>query len=148
MQRSRAITKEARRIEMTTKALMVESMQVLRFGSAEIGQHRDGVALTKAMLVIPAWLGFVDPTAFPVLGSRATLGQIKDFNAVTEGNTRGQQILACRAYARVGLAGIAQDLVMHPNQQALQTSPKVARQYDAIHSLLGAPALEVGLTMR
>lgn len=146
----RAIAKEAWRIELTTEAPMMESMRVLRFGSAEIDQYRDGIAITNPMLVILARLGFVDRTAFPAPDSRATLGQIKDFNAVTdatpaylwmvtEGNTRGQQILAGRVYARVNLAGTAQGLVMHPNQQALQEFPEVARQYEAIHSLLGAP---------
>jgi hypothetical protein len=49
---------------------------------------------------------------------------------------------------RVKLAGTAQGLVIHANQQALQKSLELARQYEAIHSLLGALALTVGMTMR
>ncbi|MCZ8116350.1 hypothetical protein [Silanimonas sp.] len=41
---------------------------------------------------------------------------------------------------RVNLAGTAAGLVMHPNEEALQEYPEVARQYQAIHMLLGTPA--------
>jgi hypothetical protein len=147
----RAIAKEAWRIELTTEAPMMESMQVLRFGSAEIEQFRDGIAITNPMLVTLARIGFVDRNKFPAPNSQATVSQINGFNAVTdatpayiwmvtEGNTRRQQILAGRAYARVNLAGTAHGLVMHPNQQALQEFAEVASQYQAIHTLLGAPA--------
>ncbi|MFN5965559.1 MAG: twin-arginine translocation pathway signal protein, partial [Pseudanabaena sp.] len=88
---------------------------------------------------------------FPAPDSQEIVGQIKDFNAitdmtpaymwiVTEGNARSQQILAGRAYVRVNLAGTAQGLAMHPNQQALQEYPQVARQYHDIHTLLGTPS--------
>jgi len=147
----RAIAKEAWRIELTTEAPMMESMRVLRFGSAEIERYRDGIAITNPMLVTLARIGFVDRNKFPAPNSQATVSQINGFNAVTdatpaylwmvtEGNTRRQQILAGRAYARVNLAGTAHGLVMHPNQQALQEFAEVASQYQAIHTLLGAPA--------
>ncbi len=130
---------------------MMESMRVLRFGSAEIDRHRDGIVITQPMLVTLAKLGLVDRTKFPAPDSQTTTGQIKDFNAiteatpaylwiVTEGNTRAQQILAGRAYVRVNLAGTAVGLAMHPNEQALQEYPQVAQQYQAIHTLLGTPA--------
>ena len=147
----RAIAKEAWRIELTTEAPMMESMRVLRFGSAEIERYRDGIAITNPMLVTLTRLGFVDRNKFPAPNSQATVSQINGFNAVTdatpayiwmvtEGNTRRQQILAGRAYARVNLAGTAHGLVMHPNQQALQEFAEVASQYQAVHTLLGAPA--------
>ena len=147
----RAIAKEAWRIELTTEAPMMESMQVLRFGSAEIERYRDGIAITNPMLVTLTRLGFVDRNKFPAPNSQATVSQINGFNAVTdatpaylwmvtEGNRRRQQILAGRAYARVNLAGTAHGLVMHPNQQALQEFAEVASQYQAIRTLLGAPA--------
>jgi hypothetical protein len=147
----RAIAREAWRIELTTEAPMMESMRVLRFGSAEIDQHRDGIAVTKPMLVTLVKLGMFDRTKFPAPDSQATVAQIKDFNTitasttsylwiVTEGNSRAQQIVAGRAYVRVNLAGTAAKLAMHPNEQALQEYPEVARQYQAIHTLLGTPA--------
>ncbi|MCA6574828.1 MAG: twin-arginine translocation pathway signal protein [Pseudanabaena sp. M57BS1SP1A06MG] len=154
----RAIAKESWRIELTTEATMMESMRLLRFGGDEIDQHRDGIAITQPMLVTLAKLGFIDRNKFPAPDSQEIVGQIKDFNAitdmtpaymwiVTEGNARSQQILAGRAYVRVNLAGTAQGLAMHPNQQALQEYPQVARQYHDIHTLLGTPSPRYTLQM-
>ncbi|MFN9256978.1 MAG: Acg family FMN-binding oxidoreductase [Gemmatimonas sp.] len=147
----RAIVKDAWRVEMTTEAPMMESMRLLRFGSAEIDRHRDGIIITKRPLVTLAKLGFVDRRKFPAPNSRSTVAHLKEFNAstdatpaylwlVTEGNARAQQILAGRAYVRVNLAGAARGLAMHPNEQALQEYPEVAGPYEAIHRLLGTPA--------
>ena len=130
---------------------MMESMRVLRMGSAEIDQHRDGISITSPILVMLAKIGLLDRTKFPAPDSQATVAQIKDFNTitastpsylwiVTEGNARVQQIVAGRAYVRVNVAGNAAGLALHPNEQALQEYPEMARQYQTIHSLLGAPA--------
>jgi hypothetical protein len=147
----RAITREAWRIELTTPAPMMESMRLLRIGSREIDQHRDGITITSPFRVVMARTGLFDRNQFPAPDSQATQGQIKDFDAittstpaylwlVTEGNRRTQQVDAGRAYARVNLAGTAVGLAMHPNQQALQEYPEMARQYQAIHALLDAPS--------
>ena len=154
----RAITKEAWKTELTTEAPMMESMRVLRIGSEEIDRHRDGITITSPMLVTLAKLGLVDRKKFPAPDSQNTRAQIKDFNAaadstpaylwlITEGNSRAQQILAGRAYARVNLAGAARGLAMHPNEQALQEYPEVSGAYRAIHDLLGAPAPRYTLQM-
>lgn len=147
----RGIVREAWRLELSTEASMMESMRVLRVGSAEIDQHRDGISLTSPLLVGLAKTGLFDRRQFPAPDSSATQGQIRDFDAitastpaylwiVTEGNQREQQLAAGRAYARVNLAAIASGLALHPNQQALQEYPEVAALYQAIHRLLDAPA--------
>lgn len=147
----RAITREAWRIELTTPAPMMESQRLLRFGSREIDQHRDGISITSPFLVVIERVGLFDRSQFPAPDSQATRGQIKDFDAitastpaylwlVTEGNSRAQQVDAGRAYVRVNLAGTAAGLAMHPNEQALQEYPEVARPYQSIHNLLDAPS--------
>ena len=147
----RTIARQAWRLELTTEAPMMESMQVLRVGAAEIDQHRDGISITSPFLVALAKTGLFDRSQFPAADSQATQGQLKDFDAatastpaylwlVTEGNRRGQQLDAGRAYARVNLAGTAAGLAMHPNEQALQEYPAVAGPYQQIHALLDAPA--------
>jgi len=147
----RTIARDAWRQEMTTEAPLMETLQVLRVGSAEIDRHRDGIAITRPLPVTLVRLGMWDRTRFPAPDSTVTQTQIKEFNAitastpaylwiVTEGNTRPQQLLAGRAYVRLNLAGAAAGLAMHPNEQALQEYPQVAAQYRAIHALLGAPA--------
>jgi len=145
----RAIAREAWRIELTTPAPMMESMRVLRVGSREIDQHRDGITINSPFIVLMARAGLFDRSQFPAPDSQATQGQIKDFDLVTastpaylwlvtEGNSRAQQVDAGRAYVRVNLAGTAAGLAMHPNEQALQEYAEVARPYAAIHDLLDA----------
>jgi Nitroreductase family len=145
------IAREAWRIELTTKATMMESMRVLRIGSSEIDKHRDGISITKPFLVMLTKLRLFDRETFPASDSQATMGQIKEFDLltastpaylwlVTEGNSRYQQIDAGRAYVRVNLCGTAMGLAMHPNQQSLQEYPETAAPYAAIHQLLDAPS--------
>ena len=147
----RAVVREAWRIELTTEATMMESMRLLRVGSAEIEQHRDGISITSPFLVLLDRAGLFDRTRFPAPDSQAISGQIKDFDSitastpaylwlVTEGNGRPQQIEAGRAYVRVNLAGAAMGLAMHPNEQSLQEYPQVSKSYESIHKLLDAPA--------
>jgi len=154
----RAIVRDAWRIELTTEATMMESMRVLRVGSAEIDRHRDGISITKPMVVTLARLGLLDRSRFPAPDSSTTQGEVRGFDEitastpaylwiVTEGNRRPQQILAGRAYVRVNLAGTATGVVMHPNEQALQEYPEVARPYQAIHTLLDAPSPQYTVQM-
>ena len=149
--RLRDITREAWRIELSTEPAMMESMRVLRIGSAEIDRHRDGIAIQSPLLVLMARAGLLDRQRFPEPDSMATRSQIRDFDAlaastpaylwvVTEGNRREQQIEAGRAYVRLNLAATAVGLSLHPNQQALQEYPQVAGPYRAVHALLDAPA--------
>ena len=147
----RSVARQAWRIELTTEAPMMESMQVLRVGAAEIDQHRDGIAITSPFLVALDKFGLFDRRQFPAADSQAVTGQIKDFDTltastpaylwlVTEGNRRAQQVEAGRAYLRLNLAGTAFGLAMHPNEQSLQEFAEVAKPYQAIHALLDAPA--------
>ena len=147
----RQIAREAWRLELTNEPTMMESMRLLRVGAAEIDQHRDGITITRPLLVALTRTGLLDRSQFPAADSQATQGQITDFDAatastpaylwlVTEGNRRPQQIDAGRAYVRVNLAGTAAGLVMHPNEQSLQEYAEVAAPYQAIHQLLEAPA--------
>ena len=147
----RTLVRVAWRLELTTEAPMMESMRVLRVGTAEIDQHRDGITIDSPGLVLLAKTGLFDRSQFPAPDSTATSGQIRDFGKVTastpaylwivsEGNRRAQQVDAGRAYARVALAGTAAGLAMHPNEQALQEYPQMAAPYQAVHTLLDAPA--------
>ena len=104
----RTLAKEARRIELTTEAPMLESMRATRYGSTDIDRHGDGIAITQPMPVTRARLGLVDRSKLPAPDSQATVAQIKEFNAVTdttpaylwlvtEGNSRAQQVVGGRA---------------------------------------------------
>lgn len=147
----REIARDAWRIELSTAATMMESMQLLRVGSSEIDQHRDGITITSPFMVVLAKTGLLDRSKFPGADSQAVTAQIKDFDAitastpaylwlVTEGNRRTQQVGAGRAYVRINLAATAAGLALHPNEQSLQEFAEVAKPYQAIHALLDAPA--------
>ena len=147
----RQLVREAWRIELTTEPAMMESLRLLRVGSAEIDQHRDGIAITSPLLLALVKTGLFDRRQFPAAESSATTGQIRDFDAITastpaylwlvsQGNRRAQQIDAGRAYLRINLAASAAGLALHPNQQALQEYAQVAGPYRALHALLDAPA--------
>jgi len=146
----RAIARAAWATELVTAPAMMESMRVLRVGSAEIDRHRDGIAITSPLLVGLARVGLFDRSSPPAADSSAVRAQVDGFDAataatpaylwlVTEGNTRALQVAAGRAYARVNLAGATAALAMHPNQQSLQEYPEVAQHHQAIHTLLDAP---------
>lgn len=154
----RKIVREAWRVEVNTEPTMMESMRMVRFGSSEIGQHRDGIAITSPIAVILAKTGLIDVSKFPAPDSRITAGLIADFDAITastpaylwiatEGGSRVRQIDAGRAYARLNLAGVSAGLVMQPNEQALQEYAAVADQYQAIHRLLEAPTPQYAVQM-
>ena len=78
----RTLVREAWRLELTTEAPMMESMRVLRVGTAEIDQHRDGITIDSPGLVLLAKTGLFDRSQCPAPDSTATSGQIRDFGKV------------------------------------------------------------------
>jgi hypothetical protein len=58
---------------------------------------------------------------------------------VSQGNDRGTQVDAGRAYVRVQLAATAHGVVMQPLSQALQEYAEQAQPYAEIHRLLDVP---------
>jgi len=145
----RKIAAEAWRIELTTPRTIMESFDVLRVGADEISQHRDGLSLLDAKVVLLNRLGLFDRSKAPASDDYATTSQIKDFSQkidstpgflwmVTEHNDRVTQVNAGRAYARVQLAATAQGLVMQPLSQALQEYPEQRKPYSDIHALVDA----------
>jgi hypothetical protein len=154
----RLVTNDAWRAELITERTMLESMHLLRVGSAEIDEHRDGIVITSPMLVTLKRLGLFSTTTFPAPDSKGTVSQLAKFDAAsastrsylwlaTEGNSREQQLLAGRAYARLNLMGASLGLVMHPNSQALQEYAEVSAQRAAIHTLLQVPAPQFTVQM-
>jgi hypothetical protein len=147
----RHIALQAWRIELSTPRTMQESLDVLRVGSDEISQHRDGISLLDPMPVAMARLGLFDRSQAPAPDSSITQKQIAAFAAklesspgsfwlVTPTNDRSTQVQAGRAYVRMQLAATAQGLAMHPLSQALQEYPEQQETYAALHALAGATA--------
>lgn len=145
----RTLASQAWRTELTTPRTVMESMRLLRVGSAEVAQHRDGVHLLDTFPVALNRLGLLDRNAPPtgvaldkqLQGFDAKLASTPGFLWVsTAGNSRATQIAAGRAYVRAQLAATQQGLSFHPLSQALQEYPEQAEAYRAIHALTGATA--------
>ena len=60
----RTLVRQAWRLELTTEAPMMESMRVLRVGTAEIDQHRDGINIYSPRLVLLAKPGCSTAASF------------------------------------------------------------------------------------
>jgi hypothetical protein len=150
LQEQRALAAEAWRIELVTPRAMLESFKVLRVGASEVAQHRDGIALLDPKVVWLDRLGLFDRSRAPGPQDYATTSQIEDFGKkmastpaflwlVSQGNDRGTQVDAGRAYVRVQLAATAHGVVMQPLSQALQEYAEQAQPYAEIHRLLDVP---------
>lgn len=143
----RTLASQAWHIELTTPRTMMESMRLLRVGSAEVAQHRDGIHVLGAFPVALDRLGMLDRNVPPA--GVALDSQLTEFDAKlattpgflwlsSAGNSRATQIAAGRAYVRAQLAATQRGLSFHPLSQALQEYPEQVDTYRSIHALTGA----------
>lgn len=151
-----AIAVEAWRIELLTPRTVMESMRLLRVGTKEVAQHRDGISLLEPLPLALDKLGMLErqhPPTGPGLDA-----QINGFNGkiastpcylwiTTLSNDRAAQIAAGRAYVRAQLAATAQGVSFHPLSQALQEYPEQAEQFAKVHAVTGASAQRATVQM-
>lgn len=134
-------------IELHNPETMMESMRLLRVGSREIEQHRDGISLSKPFIVFLERAGLFDRTKPPAPDSSVMKGQISDFEKLvsatpaffvlkSSNNIRVTQLAVGKAYVRAHLLATARGMVMHPLSQALQEFPEMNEQYAEAHRLL------------
>lgn len=145
--RLRDLTWQAWRIEYETPRTLQESIDVMRFGKAEIEANPDGIDLGGAFLesMIVAGLITRDDMATPGTASHQAgydiyqpmLEATPAFVWITSaGNTRADQIAAGAAWLRLNLATTAAGMALHPVSQALQEYPEMSQPYDTAHRLL------------
>jgi hypothetical protein len=153
------LTSQATLIEMNTARTMQESIDVMRFGKAEINATPDGLAigggffeslmlagiLTREALADPTTQAFKEGVkAFENL-MRATPA----FVALTsEGNTRQDQIETGTRWVRLNLMTTALGLSLHPVSQALQEYSEMEPLYLASHELLATEGQTVQMLGR
>lgn len=143
----RTLTWEAMEIEMKTKHIMKESVDLMRLGKAEIEANPDGIALGGPFLESLKLVGMLrredqlDPTS---TGFKQALDMIqKAMNATnayavvtSKGNSRIDQIHAGRDWIRLHLAATGHGLAMQPVSQALQEYPEMTAHYAQVHEFL------------
>lgn len=155
----REITWEAFRIEAETPRTYKESVDVMRFGKAEIEASPDGIDLGGPFLESLMVAGLLtresqlDPESASV---RQVIKSYREMlNAtpayaviVTEGNTRADQIEAGRRWLRLNLKTTEMGLGLHPVSQCLQEYPEMSGQFERIHTLLAKPGQTVQMLGR
>lgn len=143
----RTLTWDAWLVEAMTPRTMIESVDLMRFGKAEINANPDGIdlggpfleslmvagVLTRADQADPNSTGFKQGVEI----YREMLHATPAYAAITTpGNTRQDQIAVGRRWLRLNLACTGLGLALHPVSQALQEYPEMAPHYDAAHALL------------
>ena len=155
----RTLTWEAMEIEMTTRRVMKESVDLMRLGKAEIEANPDGISLGGPFLESLKVVGMLrredqlDPTS---TGFKQALDMIqkamKATNAyaviTSKGNTRIDQMNAGCDWIRLHLAATGHGLAMQPVSQALQEYPEMAAHFAQAHQLLAAPGETVQMLGR
>ncbi|MFT7594314.1 MAG: hypothetical protein ACI8R4_001634 [Paracoccaceae bacterium] len=155
----RALTLKAISLEMHTKRTMMESVDLMRLGKAEINANPDGIALGGPFLESLILTGLLsreaqsDPTSNSFKqGEDMLLNMLRATPAyavlTSDGNTRVDQITAGRRWLRLNLATTQMGLALHPVSQCLQEYPEMAAHYDLVHQMLAQPGETVQMLGR
>lgn len=155
----RTLTWEAMEIEMTTKHVMMESVELMRFGKAEIEANPDGISLGGPFLeslMLVGMLGREDQADQTSASFKQGLDMIQKTMIATnayavitsKSNTRVDQVNAGRDWIRMQLAATAHGLAMQPVSQALQEYPEMAAHFAQVHEMLAAPGETVQMLGR
>lgn len=143
----KALSWEAWVVEAETPRTYRESVDVMRFGAAEIEANPDGIDLGGGMLELLIAAGVLsreaqlDPTSTAFaegfkIYEEMLMATPAYTTVVTPGNTRVDQIEAGRRWLRLNLAATAEGVAVHPISQALQEYPEMAAHYAKAHALL------------
>jgi len=155
----RSLTWSAWMIEATTTRTMKESVDLMRFGRAEIEANPDGIDLGGPMLESLMLAGVLtraaqlDPTSS---GFKQGVAIYSEMLAATPAyavltsasNARAGQVEAGRRWLRLNLATTARGLALHPVSQCLQEFPEMAEAHGRAHELLTTPGRTVQMLGR
>lgn len=144
----RDLTWRAHEREVTTRAAMQESVDVMRIGAREVDANPDGIVLEGAMIEVGRLVGMVSREKLADPSSSAFRQGLDQYKAkaesarafgwlVNDNATRAHQLAAGRAYARFHLTATALGLAVHPWSQALQEYAEMRALHDEAQRLLG-----------
>jgi hypothetical protein len=146
----RQLTWEAMEIEMMTEATLMENVNLMRFGKAEIEANPDGISLGGPLLESLMVAGMLSREDQADRTSDSFKQGLEILHAAmmatpayavitTMGNTRIDQIEAGYSWMRLQLAATGLGLSMQPVSQALQEYPEMAAHYQRVHKMLARP---------
>ncbi|QBF30759.1 twin-arginine translocation pathway signal protein [Thalassococcus sp. S3] len=141
------LTWDAWLVEMQTERTLMESVDLMRFGKAEINANPDGIDLGGPFLEslmlagILSREGQADPDSS---GFQQGVAMYEEMLLATPayavlrsgGNTRADQIEAGRRWLRLNLATTGMGLALQPVSQCLQEYPEMAPHYKRAHALM------------
>jgi hypothetical protein len=149
LEKYRALTWAAHKIEMLTLRTLQESIDLMRIGKAEINANPDGIDLGGFMLEAMSLAGMLNQETLADPDSAAFQQGLDMFEKllfsamgfvwiITKTNRRSEQLIAGRNWVRLNLQATALGLSVHPLSQALQEYPEMAELFSGLHQDLGA----------
>jgi hypothetical protein len=146
----KALTWEAWQTEANTARTMKESVDLMRFGKAEINADPDGISLGGPFLETLMLTGILSRKAQLDPNSSGFKEGVRIYNEMlnatpayavltTNGNSRLDQISAGRRWLRLNLKTTELGLALHPVSQALQEYSEMAPYYARTHEMLAEP---------
>lgn len=155
----RTLTWDAWMIEATTPRTFKESVDLMRFGKAEINANPDGIDLGGPFLEALMLAGMLTRDGQMDTSSaefqqgvgmyRTMLAETQAYAVLTSaGNARADQIDAGRRWLRLNLATTALGMTLHPVSQCLQEFPEMAGPHARAHALLARPGETVQMLGR
>ncbi|WP_269582416.1 Acg family FMN-binding oxidoreductase [Roseibium sp. Sym1] len=157
--RLRKLTWDAWLTEMHTHRTLKESVDLMRFGKAEINANPDGIdlggpfleslmlagVLTRDNQLDPQSAGFREGVAIYEEMLYATPAYVV---LTTPGNARTDQIAAGQRWLRLNLDTTRLGLALHPVSQALQEYAEMKPHYTEAHRMLAKPGETVQMLGR
>ena len=153
------LTIDAWDAEAATPEALQESIDLMRFGQAEIEANPDGIDLGGPYLESLIEAGVLTPATLADPTSAASAETVRIYHEMltatpayavitTPGNSRAQQLEAGRRWLRFNLAATGLGIACHPVSQALQEYEEVAPFYLLAHQLLAEPGHQVQMLAR
>lgn len=147
----RDLTWRAHLVESETPPALQESIDLMRFGKAQILANPDGIDLGGPFLEALYQIGMLTPESMADPNSTAFAQGLDMYRElihtamghiwlVTDTNDRADQIAAGRDWLRVNLAATGLGVGIHPLSQSLQEYPEMAPLLSEIHERLGISA--------
>ncbi|MGD1934784.1 MAG: Acg family FMN-binding oxidoreductase [Candidatus Phaeomarinobacter sp.] len=155
----RDVSWRAHLVEIETPRTYMESVDVMRFGKAEINAKPDGIDMGGAFLEALNLAGVVTRETLSDMTSNAYSQGIDMYREIifsamgyvfvgTKENTRRDQVAAGRDWERMNLKATQLGLAIHPLSQALQEYPEMDSLLVELHETLGQQGARVQMFAR
>lgn len=153
VERLKALAWEAWLIEARTPAAHMETVNLMRLGSAAVAANPDGISVAGPQLDPLVERGVLTREAFAAPGRPGYEEMVQRYTPMLAATNayvfctgpavgRAAQLAAGAQWLRLNLAATAAGLALHPVSQALQEYPEMAASFGAVHGALGVAGAE------